>query len=86
MPATTHRPAATAVPAAALTTYAVRLVALDGPCPLGGPDLPALSEEFTVQAADRRAAYRQAPTRTSLRLMGQELRVSIDGTQELASA
>lgn len=68
-----------------MKSFAIYLSAAACPCPLTGGKLPFLSQGFTVEAADRAAAYKLAIRTNTLPLMGQTLLVFIDGTQQLGN-
>jgi hypothetical protein len=69
----------------AMTTFIIRLEAAAATCDFTGAALPALSEEFTVEAADRKAALKASRVKMTLPLMGQTLTTYIDGTEERGS-
>lgn len=69
----------------ALQSFTVRLEAAATTCQLTGFPLPAIAETLTVEAADRRAAYRRVPAVMKSRLMGQTLHIYIDGVQEFSN-
>ncbi|MBG8552318.1 hypothetical protein [Hymenobacter guriensis] len=62
-----------------MNTYLIQLNADAGQGPFG--PLPALSESFTVTAADQHGAFKAAQKQMSLRLSGQRLHVLIDGVE-----
>jgi len=68
-----------------MPTFAIRLNALAAVNVITNQPVPACSEEFTVEAADRREALRFAYRDMTLRLSGQELEIYIDGTRELGN-
>jgi hypothetical protein len=65
-----------------MPTFHIRLEAAAATCDFTGNALPALSETFTVEAADRAAAYKAGRSRMSIRPMGQTLTTFINGTEE----
>lgn len=65
--------------------FAIRLEAAAATCDFTGAPLPALSEEFTVEAADRKAALKASRVQMTLPLQGQMLTTYIDGTEERGS-
>jgi hypothetical protein len=68
-----------------MPTFQIRIEALAATNVITGKPVPALTDNFTVEAADRRAAYRMAPVYMTIRPSGQELEIYIDGTRELGN-
>ena len=68
-----------------MTTFHIRIEAPAATNAITGQPVPALHDEFTVTAADRRMAYRMAPAFMSIRPSGQMLEIYIDGTRELGN-
>lgn len=64
-----------------MKTYTVELNAKSGKCPLTGRMLPALSETLSISADNEQNAMMQAFARMTIRPMGQEIVVMIDGNE-----
>jgi hypothetical protein len=68
-----------------MPAFAIRIEALAATNAITGQAAPALTDEFTVEAADRKEAYRRSRVFMTIRPSGQELHTFIDGTRELGN-